>query len=401
MKITGIIAEYNPYHNGHQYHVEQSRRHSGCDAIVAVMSGHFVQRGEPAVFDKWARAQMALAGGVDAVFELPAFYALQSADWFAWGGVSVLDGLGCDCLCFGAESPDLALLRELACLWGNEPEELQTAIQMGLQSGKPHPKARADALEQWLGHTSAMELLASPNSVLGAMYLKQLGELKSSMVPLAIQRVHADYHNEKISGAIASATAIRKSLAERSEGWRQAVPAGVAEIIDAQMEFDAGPVWPDDYSQALLYALRTAEILPDTAEGLHNRMAKAAAAAGTFSTFCAAAKSKRYTMARIKRAAMQAMLGITEHNISLIRREKPIYARLLGYSKRVEGLIGELARRARIPFVARAAEFKPETEALARLWEIDRRASDIYALGIKNPALRQAKRDYTEKMIIL
>ncbi len=401
MKITGIIAEYNPYHKGHQYHVEQSRRLSGCDAVVAVMSGHFVQRGEPAVFDKWARTRMALAGGVDAVIELPAFYALQSADWFAWGGVSVLDGLGCDCLCFGAESPDLAALRELACLWGDEPEELQAAIQIGLQSGKPHPKARAEALAQWLGHHEAVALLASPNSVLGAMYLKQLEEQQSTMEPLAIQRVQAGYHDETIAGAIASATAIRKSLADESCGWRQAVPNGVAQIMEEQIKIDAGPVWPDDYSQVLLYALRTAESLPDTAEGFHNRMAKAAAATGTFSAFCAAAKSKRYTMARIKRAAMQAMLGISAEDIALIRREKPIYARLLGYSRQAEGLISELARRANIPFVARAAEFKPDTEAMAKLWEVDRQASDIYALGIKNPILRQAKRDYTEKMIMI
>ncbi len=401
MKITGIIAEYNPFHNGHSYQIERARALSGCDAVVAVMSGNFVQRGEPAAFDKWARARMALQCGVDAVFELPAFYALQSADWFAWGGVATLNGLGADCLCFGAESPDLTLLRQLSGLWDDEPEELRAAIRSGLKAGKPHPKARAEALGRWLGHPGSEELLASPNSVLGAMYLKQLAALESSMEPLAIQRVQAGYHDENITGAVASATAIRKALAEGSGGWRQAVPAEAAAIIAEQEELGAGPVWPDDFSQALLYALRITAQLPDTAEGLHNRMARAAAATGSFSSFCAAAKSKRYTLARIKRAAMQAMMGITADDIAMLRTEKPIYARLLGYSRRAEGLVGELAGRARIPFVARAAEFEPKSEAMARLWEIDRLASDVYALGIKNPALRLARRDYKEKMIIL
>jgi hypothetical protein len=151
----------------------------------------------------------------------------------------------------------------------------------------------------------------------------------------------------------------------------------------------------------LLYALRTGRELPDEAEGLHNRMARAAGSAGAIGEFFAEAKSKRYTMARIKRAAMQAMLGIKAEDITLMRSKKPIYARLLGYSRRAGGLIGELARRARIPFAARASEFRPDTPAMARLWQIDQIASDVYALAIHNPALRQGKRDLTEKMIVL
>lgn len=401
MKITGIIAEYNPFHNGHLYHIEQARALSSCDAVVAVMSGNFVQRGEPAAFDKWARTRMALACGVDVVFELPAFYALQSADWFAYGGVAVLDGLGADYLSFGAESPDLAMLGELSCLWDEEPEELRASIRTGLKAGKPHPKARAEALAAWFAGTGASEALAAPNSVLGAMYLRQIKALGSVMEPLPIQRVQAGYNDEVIAGTIASATAIRKAFDEESGGWRLAVPPAVAAIIDTEEGRGTGPICSEDFAQMLLYALRTGSSLPDTAEGLHNRMARAAETSGSLHMFYATAKSKRYTMARIKRSAIQSMLGLTDGDITLLRNEKPAYARLLGYSRRVDGLIGELARRARIPFVARASEFSPATPAMARLWQIDQIASDVYALGVKNPALRQGKRDLTEKMIVV
>jgi predicted nucleotidyltransferase len=402
MKITGIIAEYNPFHNGHSYHLAQSRCQSHCDAVVAVMSGSFVQRGEPAAFDKWARTRMALACGVDAVFELPAFYALQSADWFAHGGTSVLDGLGVDCLSFGSEQPGLEQLSQLSGLWDDEPDEVKAAIKLGMKAGKTHPKARSDALEAWSKGSNTAQSLASPNSVLGAMYLRCLKQMSSTMEPLAIQRIEAAYNDEAISGSIASATAVRRALAQDNTGsWHRAVPDAVAVIIDSQTQQGTGPVFSDDLGQMLLYALRTSRNLPDTAEGLDNRMLKAAFAAGSAEEYYAAVKCKRYTMARIKRASMQALLGITAQDIQLIRTEKPIYARLLGYSRRVDGLVNELARRAKIPFIVRTSGFAPDSPAAARLWQLDLAASDIYALARQNPALQQGKRDFTEKLIVL
>jgi len=400
MKIAGIVAEYNPFHNGHGFHLQETIRKSRCDAVVAVMSGNFVQRGEPASFDKWARARMALLCGVDAVFELPAFYALQSADWFACGGISVLDGLGVDALSFGSESPDIAMLQKLSGIWDDEPEELKTGIRKGLQEGMPHPRARAQALSAWFGDDKTGEELAMPNAVLGTMYLRQIRLLESKLEPLVIQRAGAGYNDEDIHGSIASATSVRKALFSGSD-WRQAVPEAAATVIDEEIKRDSEPVSKDDFDKMLLYALRTGRSLPDKAEGLDNRMRNAAFSAGSMDEFYKAVKCKRYTMARIKRAAMQALLGITSEDIELMRKERPVYARLLGYSGRIEGLVGELARRAKIPFVAHAADFKPEGAAMARLWEIDLLASDIYALACKNPALRQGKRDYTEKMIVI
>lgn len=400
MRIAGIVSEYNPFHNGHAHHIAETRAMGRCDAVVAVMSGNFTQRGEPAAFDKWARARMALLCGADAVFELPAFYALQSADWFAAGAVSVLDGLGLDCLSFGSETPDTARLEALSRMWDDEPEGLKAGIRRGMREGKPHPRARAEALADWLEDDSAADALASPNAVLGAMYLRRLRHLASGMEPIAVRRAGAGYHDERVQGQIASATAVRRALFAGGE-WRMAVPEPTAEIIDEETGKGGGPVTAEAFSQMLLYALRSGNALPDASEGLDNRMRKAASTAGTMEEFYAAAKCKRYTMARIKRAAMQALLGVTAEDIGLIRREQPAYARLLGYSTRAGGLVSELVRRTRIPFIARAAEFKPEGSAMERLWQIDLRAGDIYALAQRNPALRRGGRDFTERMIVV
>jgi predicted nucleotidyltransferase len=400
MRIAGIVAEYNPFHNGHARHLLETRAQSRCDAVVAVMSGNFTQRGEPAAFDKWARARMALHCGVDAVFELPAFYALQSADWFACGGVSVLDALGVDMLSFGSESPDIARLEKLSIIWDDEPEPLKAEIRRGIRAGLTHPKARAEALAAQTEGGEAAEALAMPNAVLGAMYLRQIRLLASRMEPLAIRRVGAGYNDTEIVGPIASATAVRRALLAGGE-WRGALPAAAAGVIEAEMAQGRGPVAAGDFEGMLLYTLRQGAGLPDTAEGLDNRMRKAAFSCGSIGEFYEAAKCKRYTMARIKRAAMQALLGITAEDISLLRKEQPVYARLLGYSKHADGLINELARRSKIPFIARPAQFKPEGPAMERLWHIDLAASDIFALAYKNPAARQGKRDFTEKMIVI
>jgi predicted nucleotidyltransferase len=364
------------------------------------MSGNFVQRGEPASFDKWARTKMALLCGVDAVFELPAFYVLQSADWFAAGSVSILYGLGADVLSFGSETPDIAQLEKLAATWDEEPDELKAAIRLGMQAGKTHPRARAEALAAMQGGGGGAEAPASPNAVLGAMYLRQHRLSGSGMEPLVVRRVGAAYNDEDIQGSIASATAVRKALFSGSD-WRQAVPEAAATVIEEEIKRHSGPVSAEDFEKMLLYALRMGGSLPDKAEGLDNRMRKAAFSSGTAEEFFAAVKCKRYTMARIKRAAMQALLGITEEDILSLRAAQPVYARLLGYTRRLEGLVGELARRARIPFVTHPADFNPDSAAIGRLWQIDLAASDIYSLACKNPALRQGKRDYTEKMIVI
>ncbi|MGN1005940.1 MAG: nucleotidyltransferase family protein, partial [Aristaeellaceae bacterium] len=164
MKIAGVIAEYNPFHNGHAHHLKETRRMGGCDYVVVCMDGSFTQRGEPACMDKWSRARIALNCGADAVFELPALWALQPADGFARGGVAVLGGLGCDVLSFGTEETDINLLKTLAEVGENEPPELTEALRKGLEAGKSHARARGEALSMLLGVDA--EKLNAPNLIL-------------------------------------------------------------------------------------------------------------------------------------------------------------------------------------------------------------------------------------------
>ena len=397
LRIAGVIAEYNPFHNGHRYHVEAVRA-AGCDAVVAVMSGNFVQRGEPAAFDQWARTRMALAAGVDAVFLLPQFWALQPAEWFACGGVRVLHGLGVDALAFGTEVESLDELRRLAALWGEEPPELKAALKKALGEGKSHPRARYEAAAA-LGGTG--EALLNPNAVLGAMYLRWLEKLGGSITPLPVRRVAADYNDEDIRGAIASATAVRRSLTAGDGLWQQAVPDVVRTMMEQEIADGCGPVAVEDLSQMLLAALRGGAPIEDSAEGLANRMRHAAFETGGAEAFFAAVKSRRYTMARIKRAAMASLLGITAGDVALLRAEQPVYGRLLGYRKQSEEVVRTLAKRTAIPFVARPGSFRPEDGAMERLWQIDMASGDLYPLAYKNPAMRQGRRDYTEKLIVL
>lgn len=227
MKTLGIIAEYNPFHNGHAYQIKEAKRRTGAKTAVIAMSGDFVQRGAPAVIDKYARAAMALAGGADLVVELPVLWAASSAEQFAMAGVTLFDQMGCvDGLCFGAETDDLPLLETIADILAREPEAFKNVLRQRLKEGCPFPKARELALNDSLntcGYSTASgeteriaEILKAPNNILAIEYLKAISKRHSKLKPVLLKRVGADYHDpsvdlsKNVSGA--SATAIRRQL---------------------------------------------------------------------------------------------------------------------------------------------------------------------------------------------
>ena len=209
MKIAGIIAEYNPFHSGHAHHIRETRRLSGCDFVVVCMAGSYTQRGEAACMDKWSRARAALLCGADAVFELPALWAVRSADAFARGGVAILAGLGCDCLSFGSETAELPLLRALAGLRESEPESLATAVRDALAQGKSHARARGEALAAHL--SLSPELLSAPNLILGAEYIRAADALGADMEFLPVPRA-GSYHSDALDGKIPTANRETDSL---------------------------------------------------------------------------------------------------------------------------------------------------------------------------------------------
>lgn len=388
MKIAGIIVEYNPFHNGHAYHVEQTRRATGCDYVIACMGGHFTQRGEPACLSKWARARMALACGVDAVFELPALFAVRPADVFARGGVAILGGLGAEYLSFGCETDDMALIRALAALRASEPEVLSRRVREKLDAGMSHPRARGEAASEYLGLPA--EALNLPNLTLAAEYVRAIGALDLGLRPVAVRRMGA-YHDEAL-GRWASATAIRAAFG------RGEVRAALEAVPEAARPC-AIPEALHPMDDMLLYRLRSMRpeeiaALPEVGEGLENRLYRLCREHGSREALLDGLKCKRYTRARLSRTLTHALLGVDRKLTSDI--PLPTYARLIGARAGAEGLLAELAARTRIPIVTAAPELRGDP-----CFELECRATDAWALMHDAPELRRAGREYTEKFVRL
>lgn len=287
MRTVGLIVEYNPFHNGHLYHLQQSRKITEADTVVAVMSGHFLQRGEPALLDKWARTRMALEGGCDLVIELPVAYATQPAEWFAYGAVSLLEATGVvDSFCFGTENGDLAPLLLAAEIIAKEPPAFKTLLMQLLQTGISYPNAYSRAISTYLlnlGFDDAASFpFALPNHTLALHYLLALKRLEGKMEPFTITREKAQYSQETVTDQqIASATAIRKLLLEQHslEAVRSFVPASTFRIL--QQEWLAGhcPISWEPFTSALLHAIVTrspAQLagMHEITEGLEHRIKK-------------------------------------------------------------------------------------------------------------------------------
>ena len=388
MRIAGIIAEYNPFHNGHKYHIDETRRQTGCDYVIAVMDGNFTQRGEAAALSKWTRAKMALACGADAVFELPALFAVRTADVFARSGVAILGGLGADVISFGSETEDVSLISALGRLRANEPEAVSAGVNARLESGMTHARAWGEAAAEYLG--VAPEVLNKPNTILGAEYLRAIEELKFDMKPHIVRRL-GEYHDDAL-GEIASASAIRRGLAAGDVRAALAVPECVRGCLE---EAKHGHLLDD----VLLMKLRSMNetqfaALADVSEGLDMRLMKACRAAAGREELIENVKTRRYTHARISRLLAHALLDITQE---LVRAcPEPAYARLIGMREGAGPLMKELKRRAKLPVVPNPRQLIGDP-----VFETECRASDIWALGRDLPEERRAGRELTEKFIVL
>lgn len=390
MKIAGVIAEYNPFHSGHEWHLAETRRRTGCDFVVVCMAGSYVQRGEAACLSKWARAEAALRCGADAVFELPALFAVRSADAFARGGVGVLDGLGVDALSFGCETTRLQTIEALAELREHEPETLSDAVRRGLAEGKSHARARGEAVAAMLGMEP--EALNAPNLVLAAEYVRQLRRRSSAMEIAVVPRA-GDYHDADVRAPFASATAVRAALTEgRKEEALAAVPEAAREILSRAGSMHA----PDDL---LLWRLRQtseAELaaLPGVAEGLERRIFRCAAVASTREELLDALKCKRYTRARLSRILACALLGLT--NALAERHPEPEYARLMGMRRDARPLLSELKRRAKLPIVSDPVRLQSD-----ECFRLECRATDLRALQCDDPSERRAGQELTRKFVMV
>lgn len=397
MNVTGIIAEYNPFHNGHAYQIKKARELTHADYIVVILNGDFMQRGVPAILNKYQRAAMALAQGADAVFELPALYGTSSAEFFAYGGIRLLDELGCiSNICFGCEHTSLPLLQELAAFLTEEPQAYRIALNQALSEGYSFPRARqAAVLASFPGsHAAAEELnaiLNAPNTILALEYLKSLRQLNSTIQPVACLRTDSGYHENTLTGAYSSATAIRTELLANgySSPLQSCIPDSSLRILQACCQ-DYGPVAMEDYYPYLQYCLwkpshPLSEYLDMNTE-LANRLLSVYTPKLTYSELTAAMVTKSYTRSRILRALLHIMLDIRQEQMDIQRAAGTMhYARLLAFRKESSAFLRQLQKTSHIPVINKVSDGLHRlrlTDSLgASLLEQDISCADLYELG--------------------
>ena len=390
MKTVGLITEYNPFHNGHAYHIEKAKMLTGADRVIVVMSGDFVQRGAPAVMPKHLRAESALLSGASLILELPVCFATGSAEYFAQGSISLLNRLGCiDSICFGSECGDLHLLKEIAQILADEPIEYQTALRQALKDGASFPAARQKALNIYSDKYS--EILALPNNILGIEYLKALAKLHSKMEPFTIKRIGAGYHDMDIDGQFSSATAIRSDIYQLADvnspseslpltHIQTQVPSSCHELMKKNYQ-TRYPVKADDFSLLLKAKLlsETAGSLShylDMSPELANRILRLRNDYLSFEQFCDLLKTKELTRSRISRSFIHVLLGITNDWLTAMKAPAP-YARILGFRRDHADLLGILKRTSDIPLITSPARAVLADTAYQML-ELDIYASDLY-----------------------
>lgn len=378
MNVLGVVVEYNPLHMGHRGHLAKSQEISSSDVVVAVMSGNFVQRGEPAIYDKWKRAKMALDAGVDVVIELPLYYATASAGYFAKAAVTLLDRTGIvDAMCFGSESADLGALERYARGLLTESFEFKESMKGYLGKGLSYPAARAragaDAFESAIDTPNSPNLPNlpnSPNDILGVEYFKALMQLGSHIKPYTVPRSEG------------SAMEIRKGIYEEAEKAEKAEKSG-------KSEDSSNFACLDNLSKVFHYVLsslrdqRDLQVYLDVTEGVENRLIECARENELISDIIAAAKTKRYTYLRLQRIVLHMILGITSNAMAEYEMSGgPQYIRVLGFSERGVGLLGQLQQRAQLPVVLNLQEAKLDGLA-ARMLEDEIRSSKLYSLAFR------------------
>ena len=390
MKTVGLITEYNPFHNGHAYHIEKAKILTGADRVIVIMSGDFVQRGAPAIMPKHLRAESALLSGASLIIELPVCFATGSAEYFAQGSISLLNQLGCiDSICFGSECGDLHLLKEIAQILADEPIEYQTALKQALKEGASFPAARQEALNIYSDKYS--EILASPNNILGIEYLKALAKIRSKMEPFTIKRIGAGYHDMDIDGQFSSATAIRSDIYQLADvnsssesipltHIQTQVPSSCHELMKKNYQ-TRYPVKADDFSLLLKAKLlsETAGSLShylDMSPELANRILRLRNDYLSFEQFCDLLKTKELTRSRISRSFIHVLLGITNDWLTAMKAPAP-YARILGFRRDHADLLGILKRTSDIPLITSPARAVLADTAYQML-ELDIYASDLY-----------------------
>ena len=405
--VLGIIGEYNPLHNGHLYHLNESKKVTGANYTVAVISGNFVQRGNVALIDKWSRAKMAILNGVDLVLELPCIYSISSAENFASGAIKIFNSLKIvDTVSFGSEINNMSVLKEFATILTEEPDEYKSLLAHELSKGISFPKARENALLMYLNDIRKYaNVLSSPNNILAIEYLKALQISESTIEPVAIKRKGPGYNSNMVVDNLASGTAIRRFIEDRNfYSLDKVLPQVSYDILSDAIKKGHYVSGLERFEKEIIFTLRRmtiAEIanLPDVSEGLENSLKNAANSCNNLAEFRKLVKSKRYTQTRIDRILLYALLGFTKDDMEDSKKVDP-YIRVLGFNSKGEELLSEICKEnKKLQVVTSVKNFMStcRNRKLLMMLEKDIQATNTYTLGYEYDSLSNL--DYTMKLI--
>lgn len=384
MQTVGIVAEYNPFHTGHKYHIAKAKEVSGADFAVIVMSPDFVQRGEPAIFDKYTRTHMALLGGADLVLELPVCYATGSAEYFSEGAAALLDRLGViNSLCFGSETADADAFGKAADILLEEPEGYTQHLKEALKHGKTFPQARSIALAAY-SSASGYIPIDTPNNILGVEYCKALKKMQSKIRPFPVERKGSAYSSSSLDGAYCSATALRRGIFSQSSEKKllSYIPetSHIPFLNARDMCLAADDLLPH-LTWQLLRCTAFEDVL-DISSDLSDRISnlRFACVGKSYAEIVSLLKTKQMTEARIRRALLHLILGITRDTVEAFRTHGTVfYARILGFRKTATPLLHELKQKSTLPLITKTSCASSVLEQYgAQMWEQDLFASHLY-----------------------
>lgn len=405
MKIVGLITEYNPFHAGHLYHMQRARELTGADYCVVLMSGSFVQRGEPAIFDKYLRTKTALLAGADLVLEIPAAFSTASAHEFAAYGIALLSAIGVDAVVFGSECGQIEILKQAAYALNHESAEFQERLRKGLKAGLTYPQARAKALEM---EDTWASVLSSPNNILGIEYLRAAEDLHSPMEFYTISRKGSGYHEDTLADAnFPSASAIRGIIRNSLSKDKDLLDILASHLpaVTHPAYTGAVPVFVDDFSELLNAAVLQMQAtfsIADLSPELAARLAKPPYFPLSFEERIQALKTRQLTYTRVSRALLHLVLGMREEDISRWKEEGyALYARILGFRRQSSPLLSCLHKKSSIPLITKMADAAQNLSPSAlALLEQEVYASHLYqTVRMKRSGVFQ--NEYTEGLVFV
>ncbi|MDM5297811.1 nucleotidyltransferase [Bacillus pumilus] len=388
MKAVGVVVEYNPFHYGHAYHVSQAKKQTSSDIAIAVMSGSFLQRGEPAIVSKWARTKMALQHGVDIVCELPYIYAVQKAETFANGAVSILDALKCDSLFFGSEDGEISAFQRTAHTWHQKESEIDQLTKKKVKEGLSYPAAAASAFQEAIYPRKLLDL-SKPNNILGFHYVKAILERSPHIQPFTSERIASHYHDKElpVHQKIASATSIRKALKEHNsfDVVTPYLPSATLHQLRSYQSTYGLFHTQEAYFSFLKHAFHTMnpeeiQEIYEIEEGIEYRMQKAMKHAVSYEEYLSLVKTKRYTWTRLQRMNTHLLMRVKKKAMhQLLDDKKAPYIRLLGMSKKGQQYLSLIKKELDVPLVSKLSSFSHPA------LDLDIRASRVFSLPICEP----------------